>query len=125
MIFGNLPTSTYLTEVRKLPTGTLFSCLQAVVQAWQPMQVSWLMTNPYRKAEGFYFGVRWPCHRFNRAPKKNKSGGAATALHDYLIANRLSANPAFTFSPVSSVTPATFPSTFFTVARVGIQIPSC
>jgi hypothetical protein len=34
---GNSPSSTYLTQVRKLPGGTWFSDLQATVQAWQPM----------------------------------------------------------------------------------------
>ena len=34
---GKLPSSVYLTQVRKLPTGTWFSDLQATVHAWQPM----------------------------------------------------------------------------------------
>src|SRR5262245_52846960 len=44
---GKRPFSTYLTQVRKLPTGTSFSCLHATVQAWQPMQRRWSMTKPY------------------------------------------------------------------------------
>src|SRR3989304_6148113 len=44
LTLGNAPTSTYFTHVRKLPRGTSFSALQAVVHAWQPMHVSWLMT---------------------------------------------------------------------------------
>src|SRR5688572_16740575 len=43
---GTSPCSTYLTQVRKLPTGTSFSDLQATVQAWQPMHREWSMTNP-------------------------------------------------------------------------------
>ena len=35
---GKRPFSWYLTQVRKLPSGTSFSLLQATVQAWQPMQ---------------------------------------------------------------------------------------
>ena len=35
---GNSPFSVYLTQVRKEPTGTSFSDLQATVQAWQPIQ---------------------------------------------------------------------------------------
>src|SRR5699024_12625859 len=35
---GNTPTSTDFTYVRETPTGTLFSDLQAVVQAWQLIQ---------------------------------------------------------------------------------------
>ena len=42
---GNRPCSVYLTQVRKLPTGTSFSALQATVQAWHPMQLFWSMTN--------------------------------------------------------------------------------
>jgi hypothetical protein len=45
---GNWPTSTYLTYVRLTPTGTAFSDLQAVLQAWQPMQRVWSMTFPQR-----------------------------------------------------------------------------
>ena len=44
---GKAPTSVYLTQVRKSPTGTSFSDLQATVQAWQPMQRRWSRTNPY------------------------------------------------------------------------------
>ena len=36
-ICGNVPCSVYLTHVRKLPSGTWFSDLQATVQAWQPI----------------------------------------------------------------------------------------
>ena len=36
----------YFTHVRKLPTGTSFSALQATVQAWQPMHLEWSMTKP-------------------------------------------------------------------------------
>ena len=44
----------------------------------------------------------------------------------YLMANKLSGRPEFTFKEATSVTPPTLPSTFFTVTRVGIQIPfSC
>jgi hypothetical protein len=38
-VAGNVPVSTYFTHVRKTPKGTSFSDLQAVVQAWQPMQL--------------------------------------------------------------------------------------
>src|SRR6187399_941044 len=44
---GNVPESTYLTQVRNWPTGTWCSVLQATVQAWQPMQVRWSMAKPY------------------------------------------------------------------------------
>ena len=40
LMAGYVPSSTYLTDVRKLLTGTSFSDLQATVQAWQPMQLS-------------------------------------------------------------------------------------
>ena len=43
---GNSPSSVYLTQVRKLPTGTWFSLLHATVQAWQPMHREWSMTKP-------------------------------------------------------------------------------
>src|SRR5262245_16589085 len=43
---GNSPASVYLTQVRKLPTGTWFSLLHATVQAWQPMHFEWSMTKP-------------------------------------------------------------------------------
>src|SRR5262245_15091376 len=46
-ISGKRPFSTYLTQVRKSPTGTSFSCLHATVQAWQPMQRRWSMRKPY------------------------------------------------------------------------------
>jgi hypothetical protein len=36
---GNDPASVYFTQVRKDPTGTSFSALQATVQAWQPMHL--------------------------------------------------------------------------------------
>jgi hypothetical protein len=36
--------STYFTYVRVTESGTKFSDLQAVVQAWQPMQRVWSMT---------------------------------------------------------------------------------
>src|SRR5438128_11410776 len=39
--------STYLTYVRFTPRGTAFSDLQAVLQAWQPMQRVWSMTFPH------------------------------------------------------------------------------
>src|SRR5262245_4366873 len=48
---GNVPTSVYLTQVRKSPSGTSFSDLQATVQAWQPMQRRWSRTNPYCMGE--------------------------------------------------------------------------
>src|SRR5688572_11282388 len=44
---GKRPFSVYLTQVRKLPTGTSFSALQATVHAWQPMQRRWSIRNPY------------------------------------------------------------------------------
>ena len=43
-VCGKVPVSTYLTHVRLTPSGTSFSCLQAVVQAWQPMHEVWSMT---------------------------------------------------------------------------------
>src|SRR6185503_19341975 len=43
---GNSPASVYLTQVRKLPTGTWFSLLHATVQAWHPMHREWSMTKP-------------------------------------------------------------------------------
>ena len=43
-VAGKVPRSTYLTHVRLTPKGTSFSDLQAVVQAWQPMQLVWSMT---------------------------------------------------------------------------------
>ncbi len=45
---GNVPTSTALTYVRFTPSGTAFSDLHAVLQAWQPMQRVWSMTFPQR-----------------------------------------------------------------------------
>jgi hypothetical protein len=45
-VLGNVPFSVYFTQVRKTPTGTSFSDLQATVQAWQPMQRRWSITNP-------------------------------------------------------------------------------
>src|SRR5918992_4732956 len=44
---GHTPTSTCLTYVRVTPRGTRFSDLQAVVQAWQPMQRVWSSTLPH------------------------------------------------------------------------------
>src|SRR5512135_2248321 len=41
---GNVPTSTFLTKVRVTDSGTSFSDLQAVVQAWQPMHRVWSTT---------------------------------------------------------------------------------
>ena len=38
----------YLTHVRFTPSGTSCSALQATVQAWQPMHVSWSMRKPKR-----------------------------------------------------------------------------
>src|SRR6266508_1556118 len=49
-VWGNVPTSTYFTYVRLTPRGTSFSDLQAVVQAWQPMQAVWSMTLAHREA---------------------------------------------------------------------------
>ena len=46
LVAGNAPFSMYLTQVRFTPTGTSCSSLQATVQAWQPMQRFWSMTNP-------------------------------------------------------------------------------
>ena len=43
---GKVPISVYLTQVRKSPTGTSFSDLQATVQAWQPIHRLWSMTKP-------------------------------------------------------------------------------
>ena len=43
---GKVPFSVYFTQVRKLPSGTSFSDLQATVQAWQPMQRRWSIKNP-------------------------------------------------------------------------------
>src|SRR6185503_16154570 len=43
-VCGNSPTSTYFTYVRVTESGTWFSDLHAVVQAWQPMQRVWSMT---------------------------------------------------------------------------------
>ena len=37
LTLGKVPCSVYLTQVRKLPRGTSFSALHAIVQAWQPM----------------------------------------------------------------------------------------
>jgi hypothetical protein len=44
--WGNAPCSTYFTYVRVTPSGTSFSDLHAVVQAWQPMQRVPSMTFP-------------------------------------------------------------------------------
>src|SRR6185436_12981953 len=44
-VFGKVPFSTYLTQVRWTPRGTEFSALHAVVQAWQPMHRRLSMTN--------------------------------------------------------------------------------
>jgi hypothetical protein len=45
-VFGNSPFSTYFTQVRNTPSGTWFSDLHAVVQAWQPMHAVWSMMKP-------------------------------------------------------------------------------
>ncbi len=45
---GTSPCSTYFTQVRKTPSSTPCSCLQATVHAWQPMHVRWSRTNPMR-----------------------------------------------------------------------------
>ncbi len=45
-VSGHAPFSTYLTQVRLTPRGTSCSVLQATVQAWQPMQLSWSIKNP-------------------------------------------------------------------------------
>src|SRR5690349_10730108 len=45
---GKTPFSTFLTQVRKLPSGTSFSDLHATEHAWHPMQRSWSMTLPQR-----------------------------------------------------------------------------
>src|SRR5581483_12362077 len=42
--WGNVPTSADFTYVRVTPSGTSFSLLHAVVQAWQPMHRSWSIT---------------------------------------------------------------------------------
>src|ERR1700736_975969 len=47
-VSGNAPFSMYFTQVRNTPIGTLCSSLHATVQAWQPMDRSWSITNPYR-----------------------------------------------------------------------------
>src|SRR6266545_7348223 len=44
---GNLPFSTFLTQVRKFPKGTSCSALQATVQAWHPIQRRLSITKPY------------------------------------------------------------------------------
>jgi hypothetical protein len=49
---GNTPTSTDFTNVLVTPSGTSFSDLHAVVQAWQPMQRLWSMTLPQRGPSG-------------------------------------------------------------------------
>jgi len=43
---GKDPVSMCFTQVRKTPSGTSFSDLQATVQAWQPMQRVWSSTKP-------------------------------------------------------------------------------
>jgi hypothetical protein len=45
-VSGKAPVSTYFTQVRLTPKGTLFSDLQAVEQAWQPMHLRLSITNP-------------------------------------------------------------------------------
>jgi hypothetical protein len=60
-VCGNAPFSMCFTQVRKTPSGTWCSSLHATVQAWQPMQRSWSMTNPYR-----IFGVRSPVARLKK-----------------------------------------------------------
>ena len=45
-VSGNAPRSTYFTQVRLTPSGTSFSLLQAVEQAWQPMHFRLSMTKP-------------------------------------------------------------------------------
>jgi hypothetical protein len=49
---GKTPTSTDFTYVRLTPTGTSFSLLHAVEQAWQPMQRVWSMTLAQTGSEG-------------------------------------------------------------------------
>src|SRR6266511_2056900 len=44
---GNVPTSTFFTHVRNTPTGTSFSDLHAVVQAWHPMHLVCSITHAY------------------------------------------------------------------------------
>jgi hypothetical protein len=43
---GNAPISTDFTHVRYTPSGTSFSLLHAVLQAWHPMQLRLSMTKP-------------------------------------------------------------------------------
>jgi hypothetical protein len=43
---GNRPVSVYFTQVRCTPSGTSFSDLHAVEQAWQPMHARVSITNP-------------------------------------------------------------------------------
>jgi hypothetical protein len=52
LAWGKVPTSTDFTNVLVTPSGTSFSDLQAVVQAWQPMQRLWSMTFPQRASSG-------------------------------------------------------------------------
>src|SRR5690606_41073313 len=47
-VWGNVPVSMYLTQVRSTPSGTLCSALHATVHAWHPMHVSWSIRKPSR-----------------------------------------------------------------------------
>ena len=47
LIAGYVPASTSFTQVLLNPNGILFSCLQATVQAWQPMHFFRSITIPY------------------------------------------------------------------------------
>src|SRR5262249_24588263 len=53
-VCGQVPFSTYLTHVRKVPSGAWFSSLQATVHAWQPMHLRWSITKPYRTASPLF-----------------------------------------------------------------------
>src|SRR5262245_10977945 len=46
-VSGYSPFSMYFTQVRKVPSGTSFSDLQATVHAWQPIHLRWSITKPY------------------------------------------------------------------------------
>src|SRR5262245_50923628 len=46
---GNVPESTYFTQVRNWPSGISCSVLHATVHAWHPMHVRWSMAKPYLK----------------------------------------------------------------------------
>src|SRR5436190_16723863 len=106
---GKRPFSWYLTQVRKLATGTSFSDLHATVQAWQPMQRRWSIRNPYCMggAKRAHHAARASRDKSEPRETKNQAAIAARAAHESHLPRRtLHGSYARTISdaPASSAT---------------------